>query len=58
MEAKRMVLNRPRTESATKAPTSGKSEVTATQVLTFLAAVAVGSWSFLVKYMIKFPFKP
>ena len=53
-----MVLNRPRKESATKAPTSGKSEVTATHVLTFLAAVGVGSWSSFVRYMIRLPFKP
>jgi hypothetical protein len=38
----RMVLKRPKYESAMKAPSKGKSVETPTQVLTFLAAATVG----------------
>lgn len=41
-EEMRMVLKRPKKESATKAPSTGKSVETPTHVLTFLTAVAVG----------------
>lgn len=53
-----MVLNRPRYESATKPPRRGKSDETPTHVLTFLAAVVMGSFRTLVRYVIRFPAKP
>lgn len=53
-----MVLNRPRSESATKAPSIGKTAETPDQLLTILAAVAVGSWKTVVKYMMRLLDKP
>ncbi len=53
-----MVLKRPKKESAMKAPSTGKSVETPTQVLTFLTAVVKGWWSSFVRYMMRFPTKP
>lgn len=58
MVDKRIVLKRPRKESARKAPSIGKMEETPIQVLTFLAAVAVDSWRSFVRYVMRFPDKP
>lgn len=50
---KRMVVKRPKYESATKAPSTGKTDETPSQVLTFLAAVAKGWSRTFVRYMMR-----
>ena len=53
-----MVLKRPRQESAMKPPSKGKREETPTQVLTSFAAVVMGSFRTLVRYVMRFPANP
>ncbi|GMY19713.1 hypothetical protein FCV25MIE_14952, partial [Fagus crenata] len=45
MEDKIMVLKQPKKESAMKAPNNGKIKDAPNQVLTFFAAIGMGSWS-------------
>jgi hypothetical protein len=58
MEEKRMVLKRPRKESAMKAPNIDKTHDIPTHMLTSFAAVGVGSWSSFVRYVMRFPIMP
>ena len=53
-----MVLKRPRKESARRPPNKGKRAETPAHMLTFFAAVAVGWWRTLMRYIMRFPARP
>ena len=57
-EEARMVLKRPRNESATKPQSKGKRAETPVQVLTFMAALVFGISRAFVRYVMRFPDKP
>ena len=54
----KIVRNRPKNESATKAPKSGRSEAVPYQAFTFSAAVAVDCPNGPVKYVMRFKLIP